>query len=131
MIGICDEVANGKIDEVLTTLDSTKEESPFANNSIKDFTYNIIGVQESYFCKYGNKDGKGLEDFVRKYNLSLDGAIKQKMNAAIGALNNITVPFGQAIYTQPLQVQAAINGINALKTELETNLLPLVRLHIK
>lgn len=131
MVGICDEVANGKIDEVFTTLDSTKEESPFANNSIKDFTYNIIGVQESYLVKNNIADGKGLEDFVRKYNLSLDGSIKQKTNAAIGALNNITVPFGQAIYTQPLQVQAAVDAINALKDELENNLLPLVQLHTK
>ncbi|MEZ4804344.1 MAG: imelysin family protein [Bacteroidia bacterium] len=37
MSGICDEVANGKIGEVLTNLDSMGEESPFAKNSITDF----------------------------------------------------------------------------------------------
>ncbi len=130
MIGICDEVANSKIDEVFVTLDSTKEESPFAKNSLTDFTNNIQGVMNAYLSKGNTKDGLGLEDFVRTYNLSLDGAIKQKHNAAIAALNNITVPFGEAIFTQPIQVQNAVDAINSLKVELEENLLPVIKLHI-
>lgn len=131
MVGICDEVANGKIGEVFTTLDSTKEESPFAKNSLTDFTNNINGVLYAYQSKNTSTDGKGLEDFVRQYNLSLDGAIKQKHASAIAALNNITLPFGEAIHLQPIQVQNAIDAINALKNEMETNLLPLIQLHIK
>ncbi len=131
MIGICDEVANGKIDEVFTTLDSMKEESPFAKNSITDFTNNIQGVLSCYLSKSSINDGKGLEDFVRQFNLSLDGNIKQKHAAAIAALNNVTMPFGQAIFHQQIQVQAAVDAINDLKDELEGNLLPLVQLQIK
>lgn len=131
MVGICDEVANGKIGEVFTTLDSTKEESPFAKNSLTDFTNNIQGVMNCYLSKNDINDGKGLEDFVRTHNLSLDGAIKQKHASAIAALKNITLPFGEAIHQQPIQVQNAIDAINALKTELENNLLPLIQLHIK
>ena len=131
MVGICDEVANGKIGEVFMTLDSTKEESPFAKNSLTDFTNNINGVLYAYQSKNTIADGKGIEDFVRQYNLSLDGAIKQKHASAIAALNNITLPFGEAIHLQPIQVQNAIDAINALKNEMETNLLPLIQLHIK
>ncbi len=131
MVGICDEVANGKIGEVFITLDSTKEESPFAKNSLTDFTNNINGVLYAYQSKNTKADGKGLEDFVRQYNLSLDGAIKHKHASAIAALNNITMPFGEAIHLQPIQVQNAIDAINDLKNELETNLLPLIQLHIK
>ncbi len=131
MVGICDEVANGKIGEVFTTLDSNKEESPFAKNSLTDFTNNINGVLYAYQSKNKIADGNGLEDFVRQHNLSLDGAIKQKHGSAIAALNNISMPFGEAIHLQPIQVQNAIDAINALKNEMETNLLPLIQLHIK
>ena len=131
MIGICDEVANGKINEVFVNLDSLGEESPFAKNSINDFTNNIKGVQMVYLGNSLAGDARGIEDFVRTYNLSLDGRIKQKIELAISALGQITDPFGKAIYTQPIQVQNAIDAINVLKTELETGLLPLIQVHVK
>ncbi|HEY8938094.1 MAG TPA: imelysin family protein [Cyclobacteriaceae bacterium] len=130
MIGICDEVANGKIDEVFVAKDATLEESPFAKNSITDFTNNITGVQNVYLGKF-DADGKGLEDLVRSYNLQLDADIKSKLTIAIDALGKVTDPFGTAITSQPTQVQNAINAINDLKDELETNLLPFVKLHTK
>jgi len=129
MAGICDEVANGKMGEPFTTQDPTLEESPYSKNSITDFTNNIAGVQNVYYGKY-TSDGKGLEDWVREYNLSLDQTIKTKIQTAIGALNNVTQPFGQAISTQPIQVQAAIDAINDLKETLETELLPLVQQNV-
>jgi len=130
MIGICDEVANGKINEVFMNLDSMGEESPFAKNSITDFTNNIKGVQMVYLGPHSSGT-TGLVDFVRTFNLSLDARIKQKINTAISALGQITDPFGRAIFTQPIQVQGAIDAINDLKNELETGLLPLVQLHVK
>jgi len=131
MIGICDEVANGKIGDVFTTLDSMGEESPFAKNSIVDFKNNILGVEAVYLGNINGKDSKGIEDFVRMYNLSLDGKIKQKISQAKAALNQITLPFGRAIFEQPIQVQQAIDAINGLKTELEEGLLPLIQLQVK
>jgi putative iron-regulated protein len=126
MSGICDEVANGKMLEPFTLQDPSLEESPFSFNSITDFTNNIRSVENVYLGKYSS-DGKGLEDLVRQHNLSLDGAVKTKINAAIAALQNITVPFGQAISQQPTQVQNAIDAINDLKDEIEINLFPFVQ----
>lgn len=128
MIGICDEVANGKIGEPFVAQDPTLEESPFAFNSIVDFTNNIKGVRNVYHGQF-IANGKGVEDLVREGNLSLDGQVKQALNNAEAALNAITVPFGQAITQQPVQVQNAINAINALKQVLENDLLPYVQLH--
>ena len=130
MTGICDEVANGKMDEVYLAKDPSLEESPFSKNSITDFTHNIRGVENVYLSRY-SADGKGLEDLVKKYNLSLDNEIKTNISSAIGALNTVTVPFGEAIISQPLQVQNAIDAINALKTTLEEKLLPFVQQHSK
>jgi predicted lipoprotein len=129
MIGICDEVANGKIGEPFFLQDPTLEESPFSSNSITDFTNNIKGVGSVYLGKY-NADGYGIEDFVREHNLSLDAQIKQELAQCEAALNNITMPFGEAITSQQVQVQAAIDAINQLAATLENDLLPLVQLHI-
>ncbi|HEY9008327.1 imelysin family protein [Ohtaekwangia sp.] len=130
MIGICDEVANGKIAEVYEAKNPSLEESPFAKNSITDFTNNIKGVQNVYLGKY-TADGKGLEDLVRAYNLQLDADIKAKLTAAIASLNNVTVPFGDAITSQAVQIENAMTAINDLKAELEGQLLPFVQQHTK
>ena len=74
-------------------------------------------------------DGKGLEDLVKKYNLSLDGDIKEKHAAAIASMNAITIPFGEAIYTERGKVETAMTAIGELKSVLEDELLPFVRLH--
>jgi predicted lipoprotein len=129
MAGICDEVANGKINEPFVAQDPTLEESPFSQNSLIDFTNNIKGVQNVYLGKY-IVDGAGLENFVRNHNLSLDATIKLQINNAITALNNITEPFGTAIISQPVQVQNAVDAINILKDTIEGELLPLVQLHV-
>lgn len=121
MAGICDEVANGKIAEPFNAVDASLEESPFAQNSLADFTNNMRSVQNVYLGKY-IADGKGLEDLIKANNIAMDGAIKTKIAAAITALNNITVPFGTAIQTsggQRTQVQNAINAINDLKAYLQ------------
>ena len=129
MAGICDEVANGKMHEVLLAQDPLLEESPFAKNSITDFTNNIRGVENVYLGRY-SENGTGLEDFVREHDLQLDNTIKQRIAAAIAALGTITVPFGQAIVDQPVQVQQAVDAINALASTLSDGLLPLVQLHV-
>ncbi len=82
MVGICDEVANGKMQEVLLAQNPLLEESPFAKNSITDFTNNIRGVENVYLGKYQD-DGTGLEDLVRHHDLQLDGSIKQRIAAAL------------------------------------------------
>lgn len=126
MAGICDEVANAKMLDPFTTQDPSQEESPFAKNSITDFTNNIQGILKIYQGKF-TSDGKGIEDLVRNYNLSLDNEIKTNHAAAIAALNTITVPFGQAISTQQLQVQNAMNKINDLAETLDTKLKPFLQ----
>ncbi|MBL0744083.1 imelysin family protein [Chryseolinea lacunae] len=130
MVGICEEVSDGKIKEPFVAKDPSLEESPFAKNSIIDFTNNIKGVQAVYLGKY-TADGKGLEDVVRAHNLQLDSDLKLKMASAIAALDNIKVPFGEAIIDKPLQVQAAIDAIAELKEILDQQLLPFVQQHAK
>lgn len=130
MAGICEEVAGGKISEPFLQQEPTLEESPFSNNSIDDFTHNIRGVQNVYLGKFLT-DGAGLEDLVRRSNLSLDGEIKLRLNSAISALGKITDPFGEAIFSQPVQIQNAIGAIDELKEILENDLISFVNQHVE
>lgn len=125
--GICDEVANGKMEEPFIAQDASLEESPFSNNSMTDFRNNIQSVENIYYGKFGNIQGAGITTFVRETNTSLDNKIKLKITIAKDALNAISVPFGQAIFSQPNQIVAAQNAINDLKNTLETELIPLIQ----
>ena len=130
MIGICDEVANGKIGEPFLAQDPSLEESPFSGNSLTDFRNNIISVQYVFQGKFLT-DQIGLEDFVKMNNLSLYQSINTKITAAIAALENVKGPFATAIIEQPIQIQNAINAINDLKLEFESKLIPFLQLNIK
>lgn len=120
MADICDEVANGKMKDPFDTQNASLEESPFAKNSMTDFTNNIKSVQNIYLGKY-IADGKGMEDLIKATNLTMDGNIKTKIAAALAALGNVTVPFGQAISTsngERTQVQKSIDAVNDLQAYL-------------
>jgi len=129
MAGICDEVANGKIAEPFVASDPTLEESPFSQNSLIDFKNNISGVELVYYGRFVN-DGDGLEDFLKKNNLTLHNKIVNQLNNALSAFNGITVPFGQAIVSQPTQVQHLIDRINELKSTLEDELIPFIQVTV-
>lgn len=131
MIDICGEVGDGKIKSVYDAQDPTLEESPFSQNSFTDFKNNIIGVKNVYLGTYKGTDGKGLEDVVRQYNLSLDTKIKQQLDVAINSFNGFSKPFGEAIVSEKTQIQNTINALATLKTTLETELKPLVQANIK
>jgi predicted lipoprotein len=119
MAGICEEVADEKIGSVYEAQDPSLEESPYAQNSLIDFTNNITGVQNVYLGKY-SADGTSLEDLVRKYNLTLDGEIKAAISAAIAALGNVDGTFGEAIsHGANVKVQNAIDAIHALHEKLD------------
>jgi predicted lipoprotein len=127
MAGICDEVGNGKIKEPYDAKNPSLEESPFAKNSIKDFTDNMTSVLNMYIGKYKTVDGFGVEDLVKENNLALDKNIKTKIAAAINALNKITLPFGEAITQQPQQIESAMKAINELKVVIEVDLMKYIQ----
>jgi len=125
---ICNEVAEEKIKEPFEAEDPMLEESPFAQNSFTDFRKNIEGVMLMYQGKFGTKDGKGMEDLVREYNLSLDQKIKAAHVAALASIDAFgQVPFGEAITTRASDLQNAMDKINALKALLDDDLPKLIR----
>ncbi len=130
MSDICGEVADSKLKEPFDSQDPSKEESPFAKNSIIDFTNNIKGIMDMYQGNF-TTDGKGIEDLVRLNNLSLDSEIKAKYAAAISALGAFSVPFGQAILSEPTKVQNAMTKVGELEEVLDGKLKPYLQQQVK
>lgn len=130
MVAICDEVANGKMEEPFVAQDSLLEESQFSHNSTADFTNNIRGVRNAYLCTYHN-DGTGLNEIVSSLNTSLDNTIRAKIDAAINSFSAIDPNYGRAIYSHQMQILNTQSKINDLKATLETDLFNFINTNIK
>ena len=129
MVAICEEVADGKmqvpIDEYKNNADDPEkyEESQFAYSTLRDFKNNMIGVRNVYLGQYTN-DGNGISELVASVNKSLDSKIKQQIEAAIAAVQNIqATSYGNAVKNQLTQIQNTQKIIRTLKATLETELI--------
>jgi putative iron-regulated protein len=123
MSDIAGEVGDSKLKEPFDAQNPALEESPFAKNSITDFTNNIQGILAIYQGDF-IVNGKGIEDVVRANNLSLDAEIKSKHAAAIAALQAIDKPFGEAIISEQSKVQNAMTKVGELATVIDEKLKP-------
>ncbi|MCK5926502.1 MAG: hypothetical protein KAG10_11440, partial [Methylococcales bacterium] len=126
MIGIVDEVANGKIADPFSQTNTELVESQFSFNSLLDFENNIRGVENIYLGRYLQKDGAGLNDLVRRNNAELDTEIRQKFDAAIDAIQAIPFPFSDSISNAQGRtlIATAQAKVSELQTVLESKLLP-------
>lgn len=125
ILGIADEVGNGKINDPFTQKDVTLEESRFSNNSKADFQDNIRSIKHVYTGDY-NKTGSGLDDIVRSKDAALDTQIKAEIEAAIGAIEAIPGTFTTAIINERSAVEHAQKAVGTLQETIEKDLLPLL-----
>ena len=107
--------------------DSSIVESPYSGNSTTDFKNNIVGLKNVYI---GVGDGKGLSYLVAEKNKELDNRIQNQINAAINSFDNITLTYGQAIYSQRTQVQNTMDALTILRATLEGDLATFVQQYI-
>ncbi|MEW6991830.1 imelysin family protein [Colwelliaceae bacterium 6441] len=137
MIGIVDEVGNGKIADPfatsISTADTSLVESQYSWNSLADFSNNIKGVQNVYRGEFSEQaDKTGLIDFVHAANATIATRIDDEISAAIIAINTIAgdnnTPFRQAILDEQgrERIQLAIDSLSVLQTSLENDVLPLL-----
>lgn len=119
MAEICEEVANGKIEEPLSKQDKTLEESQFSGNSLDDFTHNLIGVQNLYLGRYEGRQGLGLTDLVVAKDPDLDARMRRLLDQAIADLKAVPGPFAEAIDKHPAALRQAQQSINAVRDALQ------------
>ncbi|MCG9728698.1 iron-regulated protein A precursor [Shewanella sp. Isolate13] len=138
MIGIVDEVGNGKIadpfGESLDKADTSKVESQYSWNSLRDFSDNIIGVRNVYLGELeGNTDKQGIIDFVDAANPALATRVKTEIDDAISKIEAIAgdnnMPFRQAIsdIEGRVRIQTAVDALTKLQASLESEVLPLLK----
>ena len=125
MIGICDEVANGKIADPFVENDPRLVESQFSFNSIADFQNNIRSVQHVYTGDYAGT-GEGLDEFIRQADADLDQRLKREIQTAIDEIGNIQQPFRDAIASDRDQIETAQAAVAKVQQTLEEDILPLV-----
>ncbi len=130
MIGILDEVANGKVADPFDEGDTTLVESQFSFNSLTDFVDNIKSVQNAYLGvnDAAGTSGVGLTDFVADVDSDLDEEIRGQLDTSIAALSAIPEPFREAILDPGAAdtLRQAQDAIRAAQTSMESGLLPLV-----
>jgi uncharacterized iron-regulated protein len=131
MITIADEVANGKLYDPYSQEDIELVESQFSFNSLADFTDNILGVQNAYFGEFGAEEAVSgsLADLVASEDPDLDERLQASIQDSVDALAAIEPSFEQAVVDGDPNgtIAAAIEAINELREEMESELLPLVQ----
>lgn len=107
-IDIADEVGNTKIGRPLSgSSDEDKNyiESPYSLNSIEDFADNIHSIENSYF---GSVAGDAcLSDYIKSVNPELDSKLRDAINKAIKAIEDIPEPFAKNSTNNPLAATAS------------------------
>ena len=126
MTSIADEVANGKIHDPFSTQDVTLEESRFSANSLADFQDNIRSLQHIYHGRYGDTDGRGVDDFVARLDADLDTRLTLEIDAAIAAIGAVPPPFTTALTLHPADVTAAQSAVRRVQQTLEEHVAPLL-----
>jgi putative iron-regulated protein len=127
MIGIVDEVINGKLLKPLDERDPNLVESQFSGNSRTDFINNIRGIRNVYTGTYLLSEGPGLNALVKSINPALDEAINNQIEKTITTIYAIPQPFTVSISSDSDSIQTAIDETENLLTLLIDQLLPLVR----
>jgi putative iron-regulated protein len=136
MIGIIDEVGNGKLADPMGAnagaANPSLVESPFAWNSLNDFTNNIRSAYSVYTGQCGTSTGPGIRDVVQRVNPQLAAQVEQRLLQAMQRIQDIAGPekldFRQAIFDPAARarVQAAMTDLLDLRNLLDKRVLPIV-----
>jgi uncharacterized iron-regulated protein len=125
MIGICDEVANGKIAEPFDAQDGLLEESRFSDNTNGDFQDNLRSVAHIYTGIYLGQTGLGVSALVAPERPDLDHKLRAQIDSAIARIGRMSPTFGQAIFNNRSSVEAAQGAVRDVKSTLEDDILPI------
>lgn len=125
IVGIADEVANGKIADPFDQQDVELVESQFSWNSLTDFQHNMGSVWNAYTGGYPyGSDGPGLDELVHARDAALDARIQSEIQAAITAIGAIPAPFRNNL-DKTAQIVAAQQACSKVATTFENDVKPL------
>ena len=108
---IANEVGNTKISDPMASHKWADVESPHSWNSVTDFIDNIKSVRNAYFCSLDGSESKAsVSSVIAKADAAKDAAVKEKLSAAISALEAMPKPFRNYINNEDAAATAKINA---------------------
>ncbi len=113
------ELSGERMRVAVENQDQEDEHSCFSDNTHKDIYANALAIQNVYLGRYGDLDGPGLDDLVRERDAALDTRLKSELQASLDAVQDIPVPFDQALATASGRAQI-LTAVQALQTQTET-----------
>jgi len=125
IVGIADEVANGKIADPFDQQNVELVESQFSWNSLTDFQHNVGSIWNAYTGGYQHgADGPGLDELVHAHDAALDARIQSEIQAAITAIGAIPAPFRNNL-DKTAQIVAAQQACSKVAITFENDVKPL------
>ncbi len=106
MIGIADEVANGK----LAAMSALELESASSGNTLNDVLNNILGISAAY---------EHASATVAVISPAADAAVRANIRTALAAIVKIPAPLRDSLMLSMPEVQAAIAAVATLQATLE------------
>ncbi len=106
MIGIADEVANGK----LAAATALELESASSGNTLADILNNILGIRAAY---------EHVSATMSVVSPDADVAVRGNLRAAVAAIAKIPVPLRDSLTLAMPEVQEALTAVAALQAALE------------
>lgn len=119
MIDLSVELYETKMEVPLASKELKYDESAFSDNSIQDFTNNLLCIKRMYTGENGARSGKGITHVVQLTSTSLDNSVRQKIAVSEAAVAAITPTFGKAILNNSQSVRDAIAAVEKLYKVLE------------
>lgn len=114
-----EELAGERLQPAYDYGDQEDEHSCFSDNTLNDMKYDLVGISNVYLGQYGDLDGPGLQDLVKKADPQLDGRILSLLKKAKEAIDKIPAPFDQTIREEnPRSLRLAIDALNELQASL-------------
>jgi len=97
ILSMLDELGNIKIGEAFAQQNPFLLESRFAHHSLPEFEANLRSAQYAYSGGFRERQGRGLNEFIKSIDSSLDSKIQSEFQAAAAALKGIPAPIEESL----------------------------------
>lgn len=112
------------------TPDASLVESRFSDHSIEELRHNLLGVEEVYLGRHGDKSGNGLTVLVAAKSPAIDAAVKQSLTEALAKVSEIPPPLRLAVTDHPDSVTATHAAVRTVRIRLSTDVASVLGINI-
>jgi putative iron-regulated protein len=111
-----EELTSERLTVALDSGSQEDEHSCFSDNTFNDFRYNLRGIENVYFGRFGDWRGVGLNVLVAAQDRALDAEIEALFSAARNALDDLPQPFDAMLATpagspERARAEAAVDAL--------------------